>query len=76
MPLDPVRLEDTRDWLTKANKDLLSADHGLVASPPLFEDVLFHCQQTVEKVLKGFLAYYDIPFRKTHSLEELGGSNA
>lgn len=72
MPIDPVLLEDTRNWLTKANKDLQSADHGLTASPPLLEDVLFHCQQTVEKVLKGFLTYHDIPFRKTHSLEEIG----
>ena len=49
-----------------------SAEHGLTASPPLYEDVLFHCQQAVEKALKGFLALHDTPFRKTHSLEEIG----
>lgn len=72
MPLDPIRVEDTRAWLSKAAKDLRSVDHGLTASPPLSEDVLFHCQQSVEKVLKGFLTHHDIPFRKTHSLEEIG----
>jgi len=49
-----------------------SAEHGLTGSPPLLEDVLFHCQQAAEKVLKGFLTWHDIPFRKTHSLEEIG----
>lgn len=72
MQPDPVRLEDTRGWLVKAEKDLRSAEHGLSASPPLLEDVVFHCQQAIEKVLKGFLAWHDIPFRKTHSLEEIG----
>ena len=36
------------------------------------EDALFHCQQAVEKSLKAFLIWHDTPFRKTHSLEELG----
>jgi HEPN domain-containing protein len=40
--------------------------------PPILEDVLFHCQQACEKALKAFLAWHDVPFRKTHSLEEVG----
>ena len=38
----------------------------------LVADVLFHCQQAVEKCFKAFLAWHDVAFRKTHSLEELG----
>jgi HEPN domain-containing protein len=72
MQHDPVRSEDTRGWLIKAEKDLKSAKHGFSASPPLLEDVVFHCQQAVEKALKGFLTWHDVPFRKTHSLEEIG----
>lgn len=72
MQHDPVRVADTRAWLIKAEKDLRSAEHALSASPPLLEDVVFHCQQAVEKVLKGLLSWHDIPFRKTHSIEELG----
>lgn len=72
MQNDPVRVADTQAWLVKAEKDLKSAEHGLTASPPLLEDVVFHCQQVVEKSLKGFLTWHDIPFRKTHSLEEIG----
>jgi HEPN domain-containing protein len=72
MPHDPVRVADAHAWLSKAMHDLRSAEHGLIASPPLLEDVAFHCQQAVEKTLKAFLTWHDIPFRKTHSLEEIG----
>lgn len=72
MKHDPVRTEDTRGWLIRAARDLRSAEHGLRASPPLLEDVLFHCQQTVEKTFKALLAWHDTPFRRTHSLEEIG----
>ncbi len=32
----------------------------------------FHAQQAAEKALKAVLAWHDEPFRKTHSIEELG----
>jgi HEPN domain-containing protein len=35
------------------------------------ENVLFHCQQAAEKSLKGYLAWRNQPFRRTHDLEEL-----
>ncbi|MGB9625069.1 MAG: HEPN domain-containing protein [Phycisphaerae bacterium] len=69
---DPNRVSDTRAWLRKAKGDLRGAQVCLGADPPLAEDVLFHCQQAVEKALKGFLAWHDRPFRKTHDLAELG----
>jgi HEPN domain-containing protein len=31
-----------------------------------------HAQQAAEKAMKAFLAWHDVPFRKTHNLEELG----
>ena len=33
---------------------------------------MFHCQQAVEKTLKGFLAAKERPLQKTHDLESLG----
>lgn len=72
MPHDPVRVADTRGWLAKAKNDLRGAEIDQAADPPLPEDALFHCQQAVEKTLKGFLAWHDRPFRKTHDLVELG----
>ncbi len=74
MPPDPARVAETRAWLEKAALDLRGAQVDLDAAPPLLEDTLFHCQQAVEKTLKAFLAWHDTPFRKTHSLEELGAA--
>lgn len=42
------------------------------AAPPILDDLVFHCQQAVEKALKAFLTWHDEIFRKTHNLEELG----
>ena len=41
-------------------------------SPPILGDLVFHCQQATEKLLKAFLVWHDVVFRKTHNLEELG----
>lgn len=72
MPHDPGRLADTRGWFVRARADLRAAEHEFGATPPLLDDIVFHCQQAAEKSLKGFLAWHGRPFRKTHSLEEIG----
>ena len=72
MRLDPVLVSDTRLWLIKAANDLRAAEVDLGAEPPLIEDALFHSQQAAEKALKAFLTFHNVPFRKTHNLEEIG----
>ena len=72
MPLDPYLVSETKAWFRKAKADLRAAEHALLAQPPLLEDLFFHCQQVAEKALKGFLVWNSQPFRKTHSLEEIG----
>jgi HEPN domain-containing protein len=72
MELDPVLVVDAKGWLVKAANDLRGAQLDLAAHPPLLEDALFHCQQAVEKAFKAFLTFHQLPFRKTHNLEELG----
>ena len=72
MPLDPAKVAETRAWLSKAVLDLRAAEHERTATPPLTGDMVFHAQQLVEKSLKAFLSWHDRPFRKTHSLVELG----
>jgi HEPN domain-containing protein len=57
MVLDPVLLADTKDWLIKTANDLRGAEVDLAASPPLFEDALFHCQQAAEKSFIASLTY-------------------
>ena len=73
MPPDDPRLEDARAWLARAELDLRAADLELrTPEAGLWADVAFHAQQAAEKALKALLASRDVPFRKTHSIEELG----
>src|SRR5256885_948672 len=52
--------------------DLRAAALDLAADPPILDDLVFHCQQAVEKAMKAFLSWHDEPFGKTHNLETLG----
>jgi len=69
---DPELLAETRAWLVKAVTDLRAAEAMLGLDPPLLEAAVFHCQQAAEKAFKGFLTWRNVPFRKTHNLEEIG----
>ena len=69
---DAPRLADTVAWLRRAALDLRAAEVDLAAIPALLGDAAFHCQQATEKVLKGFLIWHDVPFRRTHDLAEIG----
>jgi hypothetical protein len=62
MPLDPARIAETKSWFEKAASDLRAADHDLIATPPLTDDVVFHAQQAAEKAMKGYLSWHDQPF--------------
>ena len=72
MAADPVLVENTKAWLTKAAKDLRRVEQLISTEEPDYEDAVFHCQQTVEKALKAFLTWHDQPFRKTHDIDALG----
>src|SRR5215210_5164815 len=66
--MDEEKVELVQAWLTKAGDDLEAA-RRLGAEPrPLFEPALYHCQQAVEKAVKGFLVFHDTRFTKTHDL--------
>jgi len=82
MPLDPVLVLETREWFRKASIDLRSAEADLAATPPILEDVVFHCQQATEKAIKGFLTYHQQAFGVAREVvaalltrlpEEIGG---
>jgi len=72
MPLDPVRAADTRLWLSKTDQDLAAATLLLEPGREMPGIAAFHCQQAAEKALKAFLYWHDVPFRKTHAIEEVG----
>lgn len=67
----PPDRTDAARWVEKANRDLRVARR--LFGPPCGEpDIVgFHCQQAVEKALKGFLVSRLQPFEKVHDLEYL-----
>lgn len=59
------------NWIDKAEKDLLTAEHEMTFADRVTESICFHCQQAAEKFLKAYLIHLDIPFPKTHEIGEL-----
>jgi len=61
----------TREWLRKAEADLRVARREFAARPTYHDVVCFHCQQAVEKFLKGLLQEHAALVPKTHDLKRL-----
>ena len=61
--MQPEKLAEVRSWLKKAASDLRGADLDLAVSPPFIEDMLFHCQQAAEKLLKALSFHHGVRFR-------------
>ncbi|RLD68527.1 MAG: hypothetical protein DRI95_02735 [Bacteroidetes bacterium] len=55
-------------WIEKADHDLGTAKITYLHIPEYKDTVTFHCQRTVEKLLKAYLIFLDIEFRFTHDL--------
>lgn len=70
MQPEEAKADLVRQWLTKAEHDLLIAEQ-LVSNPALADGVSFHCQQAAEKAFKAFLTWHSQPFGKTHNLRLL-----
>ena len=65
-------LELLKQWLDKGNDDLRSAEYLSTMHHPTPDEVIcYHCQQSSEKYLKGFLFLNDIEPPKIHNLIEL-----
>jgi HEPN domain-containing protein len=73
MTPEESRRDEAARWLAQARKDLNAARLLTSAEP---SRSVFHSQQAAEKAAKAFLAFHDVPFRKTHDLNELGGQCA
>jgi HEPN domain-containing protein len=72
---DPrARWKAVDDWLAVAEMDKRGAEVLLAADPPELGLAAFHCQQALEKLLKGFLTLAGKRGRKTHSLAQLGAA--
>jgi|UniRef100_A0A7C4TXN1 HEPN domain-containing protein len=67
-------LKHSKEWIKKAENDLIVAKHSLTLKPVAPYDIIcFHAQQCAEKYLKAYLVYKGIEFEKTHDLGELIG---
>jgi HEPN domain-containing protein len=58
-------------WLEKADHDLGTAKLIYLHIPAYYDTIAFHCQQAVEKYLKGYLIFLDIGFKPVHDLRYL-----
>lgn len=72
MAPDQAVLVEVRARMHKASEDVRAAEVARAAVPPLSEAAVFLCQQAAEKAIKGFLTLHARPFRKTHSIEDIG----
>ena len=64
--------EIAKEWLAYAERDFLTAEHLAKTLYPIpIEIVCYHCQQSAEKFLKGFIADLNKPLQKTHDLRLL-----
>ena len=60
------------DWVFLADRDLTVADHLAVTMRPIPTEIIaFHCQQAVEKYLKGALVVLDVEPPYIHDLDDL-----
>jgi HEPN domain-containing protein len=61
--------ETVREWMAKAEGDFAVACREILArKSPNYDAVCFHCQQCVEKLMKGLLIHLGITPPKTHML--------
>jgi HEPN domain-containing protein len=59
-------IEQPQDWLWKSQRDLNGAKS--LFSDTFYDLSVYHCQQCVEKALKGYLCYKGHQILKTHDL--------
>ena len=60
-----------KQWLEKADHDLIAAKLILDVQPTILDIACFHCQQAVEKYLKAYLIFKKLDVPKTHNLDLL-----
>ena len=58
-------------WLRKAEGDLRASEHLLSLKQEDYFASAFHAHQAAEKFLKALLVRHQIPFRKTHDIQQL-----
>jgi len=53
--MDEEKKQEVQQWLIKSEHDLQAAQLLFDSQASLLDVVVYHCQQAVEKALKGYL---------------------
>lgn len=69
--MNKATIDFIKQWLIKANEDLLVVNKLTENEIIATSSVCFHCQQAVEKFLKAFLIANGVENKKTHNIEYL-----
>ncbi|MGA2556680.1 MAG: HEPN domain-containing protein [Verrucomicrobiota bacterium] len=62
---------EAKAWMTKAWRDLETAQRVASGQPPFYDIAVYHCQQSAEKAVKAFLVHHSKAYEKTHDIEVL-----
>jgi len=71
LPDEAVRKELVRQWLVRANEDLVACRILMGQESLVRSAVGFHAQQAAEKFLKALLTWHQVEFPKTHDVTAL-----
>jgi len=63
----------TKEWVRKAEDDLVAVRRIRKGKPPLYDEICFHCQQAAEKYLKALLQELGVTVPRIHDLLVLLG---
>lgn len=63
--------ELVRNWITKAEHDLIIANSEMKTDEPARDMICYHFQQCAEKYLKAWLIYSGTEPRRTHNIHIL-----
>ena len=69
--MNEATIQFIKQWLIKANEDLLVVEKLTESEIIAPASVCFHCQQAVEKFLKAFLICNNVDIQKTHNIDFL-----
>ena len=62
---------EAQEWFKFAAMDFSSAEYLTKMKPVPIEIICYHCQQSAEKYLKGYLVLFGVNPPKIHDLDEL-----
>ena len=66
--MDESTKKEWLSWIRRAINDFKSAKKLFSGKNKFLDTAIFHCQQSVEKILKSFLVYKEIKFEKVHNI--------